>query len=115
MNNNNPAPYHLPGVGATPGVGANPPTTTAPPLPTMAFLNKDNLSTVLADARLGRYAALCCVADPSLRGMLDTLLKKYGLNRTLMLLQQACCANPCSVTAATGGTQPAPLSAPGST
>lgn len=61
----------------------------------MASLKKDNLTYVLTDARMGRYAAMCCLADPALRGELDELLRRFGLDRTLMILEAACCATPC--------------------
>jgi len=88
--------WHIPGVGATPGVGGNPPAPGATSTPEMAALNKDNIASVLADARMGRYQALCCIADPNQRGYLDALLNKFGVGRTMMLLTQACCASPCS-------------------
>jgi len=76
-------------------------TPVTDPMP-MSRLDKSSMSELMADIRAGRYAAMCCIADPNIRGQLDVWLDKFGLNRTLMILAQACCPRPCSPLATPG-------------
>jgi len=82
---------------ATPGtdpIGATGGTPT--PATSMASLPKDNLTTLLMDIKMGRYGAMCCIADPNIRGVLNMYLRKFGLNQTLMLLTASCCPSVCA-------------------
>lgn len=73
----------------------------------MHKLDKSNLGRVLADIRLGRYAALQqCVCAPAIRGLLTELLMKFGVDQTKVILQAMCCQS-CAAVA------PPPLSGPG--